>query len=176
MTTAIRTAIDRTVVAVYGNHAAAEDAVRRLQHAGFAMDRLSIVGRDFQLHQDVEGYYRPADAALEGAGEGAWVGGIFGTLLGFGFFLVPVVGPFFALGPLAGLIAGAIGGAGVGALIGALTTLGVPRDQALKYQSRLQAGEFLVIIEGTAEEADRAREALSGSGEIEITTHQRPAA
>jgi uncharacterized membrane protein len=77
-----------------------------------------------------------------------------------GFFVFPTVGAVIALGPLAGMIAGAIGGAGVGALINALVASGIPRDQALKYQERLQAGEFLVIIHGSAGATARAREIL----------------
>ena len=30
--------------------------------------------------RDVQGYYGPSDAALEGAGFGAWMGGLFGLL------------------------------------------------------------------------------------------------
>src|SRR5688572_18188889 len=108
---------NQTVVAVYRNHDDAEAAVRQLADAGIPVEKVSIIGRDWQVREDVQGYYRPADAALEGAGQGAWLGGLFGMLMGFGFFLVPVAGPLFVLGPLAGLVAGAIGGAGVGALV-----------------------------------------------------------
>jgi hypothetical protein len=50
--------------------------------------------------------------------------------------------------------------------------LGIPKDRALKYQSRLQAGEFLVTVTGTLEEVKRAQEVLKNSGEIQIDTHQ----
>jgi TusA-related sulfurtransferase len=49
--------------------------------------------------------------------------------------------------------------------------LGIPKDRALKYQSRLQAGEFLVVVTGTPEEANRAKEILRNSGELELETH-----
>lgn len=161
---------DQAVVAAYKTHADAEDAVRRLQQAGLPMQHISIIGRDFQVREDVQGYYRPSDAVAEGAGGGAWVGGLFGLLMGFGFFLVPAVGPLFALGPLAGLIAGALGGAGIGAIIGALTSIGIPEDQALKLQARVQAGEFLVLVQGTPDEIGRARDALAGTAELPIDT------
>jgi hypothetical protein len=160
-----------SVVAVYRHHSDAEDAVRRLQRAGIPMQEISIIGRNFELREDVQGYYRPSDAALEGAGFGAWVGGLFGVLMGFGLFIFPVAGTLIVLGPLAGLIAGAVGGAGVGALVNGLMALGIPKDRALKYQSRLQAGEFLVTVTGTPEEANRAKEILRNSGELELETH-----
>ena len=80
-----------------------------------------------------------------------------------GFFVMPMVGAFMVMGPLSGMIAGAIGGAGVGALINGLVASGVPREQALKYQERLQAGEFLVVVHGSADAAARAHEILDGT-------------
>lgn len=160
-----------SVVAVYRHHADAEDAVHRLERAGIPMQKISIIGRNFELREDVQGYYRPGDAALEGAGFGAWMGGLFGLLMGFGMFVFPVAGTLIVLGPLAGMIAGAISGAGVGALVNGLMALGIPKDRALKYQSRLQAGEFLVTVTGTAEEVARAKEVLQNSGELELETH-----
>jgi hypothetical protein len=71
---------------------------------------------------------------------------MFGLLMGFGLFVLPVAGTLIVLGPLSGLIAGAISGAGIGALVNGLMAMGIPKDQALKYEARLQAGEFLVIV------------------------------
>src|SRR6202011_6246514 len=106
-----------SVVAVYRHHAAAEDAVNRLERAGIPMQKVSIIGRNFELREDVQGYYRPSDAALEGAGFGAWMGGLFGLLMALGMFVFPIAGTLIVLGPLAGMIAGAVSGAGLGALV-----------------------------------------------------------
>src|SRR5687768_13031956 len=121
--------VDSSVVAIYKTHQQAEEAVRKLERGGIPMQKISIIGRDFQLREDVQGYYRPSDAAKEGAGFGAWFGGLFGLMMGFGFFLFPVAGPLFVLGPLAGMIAGALSGAGIGALVNALVALGMSKDQ-----------------------------------------------
>ena len=163
--------VQDSIVAVYKIHREAEEAVRKLERGGIPMHRISIIGRDFQLREDVQGYYRPSDAAKEGAGFGAWFGGLFGLLMGFGFFLLPVTGPILVLGPLAGMVAGAISGAGVGALVNALIALGMSREQALKYQSRLQAGEFLLTVTGTPEEVERAASLLRGTGEVDIQSY-----
>jgi len=77
-----------SVVAVYRNHGDAEVAVRALEKGGIPIRKISIIGRDFQLKGDVQGYYRPSDAAKEGASFGAWFGGLWGLLMGFGMFLV----------------------------------------------------------------------------------------
>jgi uncharacterized membrane protein len=165
-----------SVVAVYRNHSDAEEAVRALEKSGIPMRKISIIGRDFQLREDVQGYYRPSDAAKEGASFGAWIGGLWGMLLGFGLFLVPGVGPLIALGPLAGLIAGAISGAGVGALVSGLMALGMDEEKALKLQARLQAGEFLVTVTGASEEIARARQILQNTRQTEIEQFQMPQA
>ena len=157
-------ALSETVVASYSSHSEAETAVRRLASGGLPITQVSIVGRNFESVEDVQGFYRPADAALDGAGQGAWFGGFFGLMLGaMGFFVFPVIGGFLIAGPLAGLVAGAIGGAGVGALVNGLVASGIPRDQALMYQERLQAGEFLVVLHGSKDEAARAHEILMDS-------------
>lgn len=167
-----QTAFDQAVVAAYLTHDAAEAAVRRLSEGGVPIHLISIIGRHYQTREDIEGFYRPADAALEGAGQGAWFGGFFGLMAGaLGFFVFPVVGALMVLGPLSGMIAGAIGGAGVGALINALVTSGIPREEALKYQERLQAGEFLVIVHGSADEMLRAHKMLEGTARTHLQTH-----
>jgi hypothetical protein len=162
-----------SIVAVYKRHEDAEDAVRKLERAGIPMKNISIIGRDFQLREDVQGYYRPSDAAKEGAGLGAWVGGLFGLLAGFGFFVFPPAGALVVLGPLAGMIAGAIGGAGIGALVNTLMALGMSREQALKYQARLQAGEFLLTVLGSPQEVERARSVIESTGHVELQSYSR---
>ncbi len=164
--TTIITAPDEAVVATYNNHNAAEEAVRRLSEGGLPVQQISIVGRNFETREDIQGFYRPADAMLEGAGTGAWIGGFWGLMAGaMGFFVFPVVGALMVMGPLSAMIAGAIGGAGVGALINGLVATGIPRDQALKYQERLKIGEFLVVVHGPTADVARAHEIL------ESTTH-----
>jgi hypothetical protein len=163
---------DQAVVAGYRSHADAEAAIRLLGKRGLPMDKISIIGRNFETREDVQGFYRPADAALIGAGAGAWFGGIFGLLFGIGLFVIPVVGSVFVLGPLAGLVAGAVGGAGVGALVSGLVFLGVPSSQAIRYQGRLQGGEFLVVVhEADADETERASTVLQDTNQTCLQTH-----
>lgn len=163
---------DESIVAVYRHHGDAEEAVRLLEKGGIPVQKISIIGRDFQLREDVQGFYQPSDVAKEGAAFGAWFGGLFGLLMGFGLFVLPVAGTMIVLGPLGGLIAGAVGGAGMGALVSGLMGLGIDREKALRLQARLQAGEFLVAVAGTHDEIERARQILHNTGEIEIATHQ----
>ena len=53
------------------------------------MNHISIIGRDWQMREDVQGFYRPDDAMTEGAKQGAWFGGFFGLFMGMGMFVFP---------------------------------------------------------------------------------------
>ena len=171
-TVAMPLSLDQAVVAGYRSHPDAETAIRTLAKVGMPMDKISIIGRNFETREDVQGFYRPADAALEGGAAGAWFGGLFGLLLGTGLFVIPVIGPLLVLGPLAGLVAGAITGAGAGALVSGLVLLGIPQAQAIKYQERIQTGEFLVVVHGTtAAETVLAGSTLQGTHQAYLQTH-----
>ena len=48
---------ENSVVAVFGEHSGAENALRSLKKEGFDVKRFSIVGRDFQSEENVVGFY-----------------------------------------------------------------------------------------------------------------------
>jgi hypothetical protein len=50
-----------SVVAIYASHPEAESAVKELQHAGFDMTKLSIIGQDYHTEENVTGYYNLGD-------------------------------------------------------------------------------------------------------------------
>jgi uncharacterized membrane protein len=176
----VETAVDSSVVAVYPDHPSAEEAVRRLVKDGFAMKDVSIVGRDFQVEEEPIGFVSARDFIGVGAGTGAWVGGLFGLLIGAAFLVLPGVGPVIVAGPLSaallGGLEGALAGAALGALSGALIGLGIPKDQALKYESQIKAGKFLVIVRGTPERVERARAMLSTGKNEGVQVYQAEAA
>jgi hypothetical protein len=78
-----------SIVAVYGDHPAAERALRRLHQGGLAMTDLSIVGRDFQVSEEPVGFVGAGDYAKVGAQTGAWFGGLFGLCVGAAFLVLP---------------------------------------------------------------------------------------
>lgn len=150
-----------TLLAIYPDHAAAEDAVKLLQKNGTKMDQLSIVGQDFKTIEQPIGFLTTGSVACEGARVGAWTGGFFGILAGAAFLIVPGIGPLVIAGPLAatllGGIEGAIAGSAVGALAGALVSLGFTKNQAIRYESQIRAGKFLVTFKGDSEQIEKAR-------------------
>lgn len=153
-----------TVIGVFADHQAAEDAVRQLGDSGFPITQVSIVASDLQTTETVQGYITTGDVAKGGAKTGAWVGGIFGLLTGAAFIWVPGFGPLIAAGSLAaaliGGLEGAAGGAGIGALVGALAGLGISKNKALKYSEDVRVGKYLLLAHGTEEQIGKAKQVL----------------
>jgi uncharacterized membrane protein len=179
-TSEVETRVTSRAVAVYPDHASAEQAVRRLLKEGFPMKDVSIVGRDFQVTEEPIGFINTGDFAAVGASTGAWVGGIFGLLIGAAFLVLPGVGPVIIAGPLSaallGGLEGALAGAALGALTGALVGLGIPKNQALKYEAQVKAGKFLVVARGTPEQIERARTILATGQHEEVKVYETAAA
>ncbi len=66
----ITTSNGPNIVAVYADHEHAESAIRRLHKDGFALDELSIVGRDIQVTEEPRGFVSTADYVSAGRGPG----------------------------------------------------------------------------------------------------------
>ena len=67
---------NNAVVAIYKSHTEAEAGVKELQHSGFDMKKLSIVGRDYHTDEHVIGYYNAGDRMKYWGKMGAFWGGI----------------------------------------------------------------------------------------------------
>jgi uncharacterized membrane protein len=162
-------------VAVYSTHDEADAAIKSLQKAGFDMKKLSIVGKDFRTEEHAVGYYNTGDRVKFWGKTGAFWGGLAGILFSSAFLVIPVVGHIIVLGPLVSAIIGGLEGAAVvgttSALFGALSGLGIPKDSVIQYENDVKAGRFLVITQGTEEEAARAKSLLGASGSTSVAVH-----
>jgi len=173
--TSIQDVPQNSVIAVYSTHELAEGAVKALQHQGFDMTRLSIVGKDYHTEEHVVGYYNTGDRMQAWGRLGAFWGGLWGLLFGAAVFFVPGVGPIVVAGPVVAWIVGALEGAvvvgGLSALGAALVSVGMPKDSALKYETELQAGKFVLIAHGSPGEVDKAKALLDTTQHEGIETH-----
>ena len=162
-------------VAVYDSHGLAEDAVRKLAKAGFDMKTISIIGKDHHTEQHVVGYLNTGDRVKYFGKLGAFWGGMAGILFGSALMFVPLVGYVVVLGPIAAAIAGGLQGAvlggGASALVGALSTLGVPKDSVLRYETAITADKFLVIVHRRGDDILRAHESLIAAGSDDVQAH-----
>jgi uncharacterized membrane protein len=164
------------VVGVYHSHTDAEAAVKELQKSGFDMQKLSIVGKDYQTEEHVVGYYNAGDRMKFWGTRGAFWGGLWGLLFGAAFFVIPGIGPIMVFGPLVTWIVGALEGAvvvgGLSALGAGLYSIGIPKDSIVEYETALKSDKFLVMAHGTADEVATATRLLETTGAAYITAHQ----
>ena len=164
-----------SVVAIYGTHSQAEEAVKGLQKAGFDMKKMSIVGKDYHTDEQVVGYYNTGDRMKYWGKMGAFWGGLWGMLFGAAFFVIPGLGPILVAGPLVAWIVGALEGAVVGgglsALGAGLYSIGIPKDSVVKYETALKSDKFILLAHGTVVEVAKAREILERTRPVEIAVH-----
>ena len=163
-----------SVVAIYGTHAQAEEAVKELQRSGFDMKKMSIVGKDYHTDENVVGYYNTGDRMKYWGKQGAFWGGLWGMLFG-AFFIIPGLGPILVAGPLVAWIVGALEGAvvvgGLSALGAGLYSIGIPKDSVLQYEAALKADRFLLLAHGTVNEVAKAKEILQTTNPMNLASH-----
>ncbi|KYC43660.1 signal transduction histidine kinase LytS [Scytonema hofmannii PCC 7110] len=157
----------KRAVGTFPNRQEAEAALNDLRGSGFTMNQVSILAKNAEHNDQIAGADikdRGDDESQEGAGIGAVagtvLGGLGGLLVGLEALIIPGVGPFLAAGTIATTLAGAGIGAAAGSLVGALTGAGIPEEDARAYSDRISQGDYLVMIEGTEDEINRASSIL----------------
>lgn len=166
---------NNTVIAVYDSHEIAETAVRKLADDNIPMKAISIIGKGYHIDEKVVGFYNIGDRMKFWGKYGAFWGGMWGILVGGLFVTIPAIGPVVVLGGFAAMVLSGIEGAvvfgGLSALSGALFSIGIPKDTVLQYESSLQADNFLVLVQGSRQETERARSILKVSNARQIEMH-----
>jgi hypothetical protein len=181
-----------SVVAVFSDKAAAENASRALLDDGVSLNDISVVVKGEERtspgdpdaegsvltssvrevsHHDVEQPAEDKDPII-GAAAGAGVGVPFGLFLASAMILIPGLGPVIAAGPvLAMLTGGAIGGA-AGALVGALASEGIPQAAAHTYHDSVEAGQALVAVIASGDH-DKIEKILTDKGGRDVGYYPR---
>ena len=162
-------------VAVYDTHSEAEEAIKKIQKAGFDVKKLSILGRGYHSDEHAVGYYNTGDRVKFWGKLGAFWGGIWGLLFSSAFLWIPGIGPLAMGGPLVSVIVGGLESAavaaGVTAVGAALYSIGIPKDSIIKYETALKADKFLVIVQGDKSEVERAETILKTGQGPDVTVH-----
>ena len=157
---------EQSVVHIYHHMTEAEDAIKHLIDQKFPADRISIVTKNIETEKQIHGYITTGEVAKEGARTGAWMGGLFGLLIGAAFIFVPGFGPLIVAGPFAaallGGLEGVVAGTAGGGLLGALFGWGVSKEHILKYEEVVKGGDYLVIANGDDAQVKLARSILDG--------------
>ncbi|OKH49773.1 hypothetical protein NIES2101_20280 [Calothrix sp. HK-06] len=177
--------LHKRAVGVFSHRRDAEDALHELRNSGFAMDRVSVIAQDVDGKDNIAGaevHDRVGNKADEGASLGAvsggTLGGLTGLLVGLGTLAIPGVGPIMLAGATATAIATTLAGAGIGAaagsLLGGLVGLGIPEEEARGYNSRVERGHYLVIVDGTASEIAKAEAIMRRRGIEDFQIYDQP--
>lgn len=176
--------VEKAVTAIFKDQQQVDRVIRALLDKGVAREDISIVGRNFQSNTRVSGFLTRGDVIRGGLVNGAIYGALFGSALslltGIGVLFIPFVGPVIAAGPLGaallGAASGAIAGSAGAGLASVLATMGMPEDKVNVYQTRVEAGEFVVIAEIAADRATEVEGLLTEAGgeEIAVTNQTLP--
>jgi len=172
---------ERTISSVFKEQKQVDAVIRRLLDRGVPRDHISVLGRNFQSETRIAGFITKRDVILGGLKTGAIFGSLFGSFLslltGVGVLFIPFVGPIVAAGPISAVLLGAATGAIAGSagagLVSVLTALGMPEDKAAVYQTRLQAGEFLLMLEVPSDRAGEFQLLLESAGGEEIHSTEK---
>ncbi|MBY0099188.1 general stress protein [Mesobacillus maritimus] len=139
------------IVGIYDREEQAVGAVEELKSQGYHQEEISMITNNREMLEKL-GIDKPTrskmnEGAKTGAATGSLIGGLAGLLAGFGAFTIPGIGPILAAGPIAAAFVGGSAGIGVGGITGALIGLGIPEEEANRYEKEMQQEKILVIVE-----------------------------
>lgn len=148
--------MNKRIVGVFAAEYEASRAIEELKRQGCRTEDISIIARNNEhanTLRDESGTQAPEGIAT-GAATGGLLGGLTGLLMGIGALAIPGIGPIIAAGPLAVTLAGAAIGAGSGGLVGGLIGLGIPEEEAKRYDNYVDKGHILVMVDVEGEQKE----------------------
>lgn len=159
---------EKHIVGVYDNEQEAISAVEDLKRQGYAAEDISVIGRNNEEVEEINDATgtKTEEGLAAGAATGGVLGGLTGLLAGIGALAIPGIGPIVAAGPIAATLTGAAVGAGAGGLTGALIGMGIPEEDADRYEGYVKEGKILVVVE---RREDRVQEPFEASDDQTLT-------
>jgi hypothetical protein len=157
-------AAQNVTVAVLDSHRQVEESVQRLRQSGFDLSKLSVVAMDRHPDEQVVAHYGEGGQARYWGEFGPFWTGMWASLSGWAYLVIPGAGPMLVAGPLAGWIVAALENeavfGGLSALGAALYGLGIPKDAVLRCEAAIRMDKLLLIVHGAVDEVGKAREIL----------------
>lgn len=153
------------VVGMFDDRSAAESAIDALKRTGIGDGSISVAMRDQDAARELgnESGADVAEGAAAGAVSGGVVGGALGLLAGIGAFAIPGIGPVVAAGWLGSTLLGAGVGAAAGGIIGGLVGMGIPEEDARRFDTAFREGGILVAVDAGSH-TDRAESIMRSNG------------
>ncbi len=149
----------KAIIGVYESHTKALEAVNALKQAGYAADKLSIIGKADLINDHIHVVSNKTPEKVE-MSIGVLTGTVLGVLTGVGVFAIPGLGFLFGAGALVGAFAGLDLGIIGGGLVAILTNAGIDEANAIKYEKHLNEGNFIVFAQGDEKQIKHAHEVL----------------
>jgi hypothetical protein len=164
---------NKSVFGMYVARREAESAVSAFKDAGFSTSDISVLlPKKIESEEEelvTDNRTKAPEGAAVGAGSGAAVGGALGWLLGMGALVIPGIGPVIAAGPILAVLAGVGIGGALGGFAGALIGVGIPEDEAKKYEGKVKKGGILIAAHcESSDEIKRAEEILKRTGAEDV--------
>lgn len=148
-----------TVVGVFTSGAAASEAARALERAGFAPDRIGIVSDNVRQAREMAGSYSP---------QGALAGAVLGAILAVAYVIFG--GDAVRQNPVGIVLGGAalvVAFAAIGWLAGRARVL--KQDQYEEFEDHVEQGEVLLsAVCSTENGAQQARAIMKRAGATEV--------
>lgn len=151
------------LVAVLSDRISAEAAYVALEKEGFPMEKVSILGQGYKS-ADEYGLIDPQEQAWKQVKFMAFWLIPFGFVAGYTFSLITGLNTFYWAGEIGNhIIGGILGGisGGLGSIVaGGGVGLIVGGGDALPYRNRLNAGKYLIVVEGSESSTRKATSVL----------------
>lgn len=147
-------------IAIFSSHDEAHEALSALKDSGFDMQKVSIVGKAEVIDDKI---HVKSNRALIAAPTiaGTVIGATLGVLSGVGLFAIPGLGMVFGAGAVVGAFAGFDFGVIAGGITSILVELGI-KDDHIAYEEHIKEGRFLMFMDGTEAEIEKAEKILEG--------------
>ncbi|MGG4265986.1 general stress protein [Peribacillus simplex] len=167
--------MDKRIIGVYETEEEAIKAIESLQAQGYNREDISVVAKDKEDLKTVneETGTKVEEGLAAGAATGGILGGTAGLLAGVGALAIPGIGPVLAAGPLAATLAGAAVGAGTGGLAGTLIGMGIPEEEANRYEADVKSGKLLVLVDSDASKSNSSYSGITETDET-LMNSRRP--
>jgi hypothetical protein len=150
-------------IAVYDDHDVAVKAIELLRDSDFPIKQISLLGKMGENEKDL---HLPSNKLKENIpvflGMGA--GTVTGLLTGLGVFAIPGFGVLYGAGAIIGTLAGLQLGVVAGGILPLLATAGIESAQATRHSQHLEEGKYLIFLNGSLEEIERAEKILHTQG------------
>jgi hypothetical protein len=158
------------VLGLFKDTGAALDAANGVHRLGVTRDRLSVIARTHEDEGDLaERVGASPGSEIEDSRAAARLGELGAQLLAAIAMVLPGIGPIVSAGPLAADL-GETAGHLAGGVAHTLERVGVPAEQAVRWQVQVKYGAVLLAVHLAGQDAGAVRRVFEEAGASETVT------